>query len=77
MDPSKLSSCITPITSEVLDAKPSCLEFVPLKHNPNSQFFVVGTYTLLEDAEKPSTNEEEIDDQDSAPRPAEPQANSE
>jgi diphthine methyl ester acylhydrolase len=43
----KFSDCITPICMRVLDDPPSCLEFVPREHNPRSEYFIVGTYTLL------------------------------
>lgn len=53
-DPSKFGDSITPIWSCVLDAPPSCLEFVPRNHNPNNAYFVVGTYILLSSEDRAS-----------------------
>lgn len=60
-DSSKFSDSITPLWSGVLDAPPSCLEFVPRKHNPGFGYFIVGTYTLLA-SESQTTDTENRDD---------------
>ena len=45
----------------VLDAPPSCLEFIPRDHNPGYEYFIVGTYTLL--AGENETSEENKQDE--------------
>lgn len=56
---SKSGDSITPIWSGVLDAPPSCLEFVPRNHNPGFQYFIVGTYTLLASGNQISEDDEQ------------------
>lgn len=68
-DRSKFSDSIAPLWSGVLDAPPSCLEFVPRKHNPGLKYFIVGTYTLLasENQTVETKNQEDPSEQDIQP----------
>jgi hypothetical protein len=60
MDASKkFSRSITPIWSTILDAPPSCLQFVPRDHNPGCEYFIVGTYILLESGNQATSDNEE------------------
>ena len=61
-DSTKFSQSITPLWSGILDAPPSCVEFVPRNHNPGFEYFIVGTYTLLA-----SGNQSSEVDQDDPP----------
>lgn len=61
----KFSPSINPLWTGVLDAPPSCLEFVPQNYNPGLEYFVVGTYTLLQSDTKLGEDEDLVD-QDSA-----------
>jgi diphthamide biosynthesis protein 7 len=60
----RFSDSITPLWSGVLDAPPSCLEFVPRKHNPGFEYFIVGTYTLLAGESQPTETETQDDPPD-------------
>jgi hypothetical protein len=60
MDASKkFSHSINPIWSTILDASPSCLQFVPRDHNPGYEYFIVGTYTLLESGNQTTSDDGE------------------
>jgi hypothetical protein len=70
----KFSDSITPLCMTVLDAPPSCLEFVPREHNLHSEYFIVGTYTLLSGGNHASKeNKQEIQSEEAEIGSATPQ----
>lgn len=75
MDTSKFSDSVTPLCVRLLDAPPSCLEFIPRKHNPGYEYFIVGTYTLLpgENETNEENKQDEPQDQEAGSQSTKPQ----
>jgi diphthine methyl ester acylhydrolase len=70
---SKFSQSVTPLWSGILDAPPSCVEFVSRSHNPGFEYFIVGTYTLLASGDQSSeVGQDDAPDQQ-AQQPTKPQ----